>query len=138
MFSPFQSSTLISLFLPFRTGTIYNLTEVADCRVMVESSVFLRKPIAPQLYARLKTSILIGVIVFQGKEDLATVDTTEDIEVDDLAGSDDDADNEAAEDSESNDLDSDEERTRYICVDLPFDWLLRKAMFNNDFDTLLL
>lgn len=56
---------------------------------------------------------LFALASIKGKEDLATVDTTEDIEVDDLAGSDDDADNEAAEDSESNDLDSDEERTRY-------------------------
>uniref|UniRef100_A0A803N6Z3 rRNA methyltransferase n=1 Tax=Chenopodium quinoa TaxID=63459 RepID=A0A803N6Z3_CHEQI len=56
---------------------------------------------------------LFSLASIKGKDDLATIDTTVDVEGDELAGSDDDADNEADEDSESSDLDSDEERSRY-------------------------
>lgn len=56
---------------------------------------------------------LFSLAAIKGKQDLATVDATEDVEDDELAGSDNDADNEPDEDSESNDMDSDEERTRY-------------------------
>uniref|UniRef100_A0A803MXW3 Putative rRNA methyltransferase n=1 Tax=Chenopodium quinoa TaxID=63459 RepID=A0A803MXW3_CHEQI len=56
---------------------------------------------------------LFSLASIKGKEDLAIIDTTVDVEGDELAGSDDDADNEADQDSESSDLDSDEEHSRY-------------------------
>ncbi|KAL2897129.1 AdoMet-dependent rRNA methyltransferase spb1 [Bienertia sinuspersici] len=52
-------------------------------------------------------------LTHDGKDDLAAVGATDDVEVGELAGSDDDGDNEADEDDESDDMDSDEERTRY-------------------------
>lgn len=47
------------------------------------------------------------------KQDLAAIDATEDVEVDEVAMSDDNVDNDANEDTESSDMDSDEERKRY-------------------------
>lgn len=56
---------------------------------------------------------LFSLASVKGKQDLAAIDATEDVEVDEVAMSDDNVDNDANEDTESSDMDSDEERKRY-------------------------